>query len=116
MQVREEHAIYGSMLWGMIREYRSRYIHVKMQSQIESDLHDLCLVHGDAVVWVFGELVQGTGSGSMHQWVRGVQVGHQWGNGLCLAKCNTIITPHAAPGHKEGAQSWCTHIYVDTCH
>ena len=83
-----------------------------MQSQIESDLHDLCLVHGDAVVWVFGELVQGTGSGSVHQWVRGVQVGHQWGHGLRLAKCNTIVTPHAAPGDKEGAQSWYTHIHV----
>ena len=54
-------------------------------------------MHGDAVVRVFGELMEGTGSGSVHQWVRGEQVGHQRRHCLGLTKCHSIIPPGTAP-------------------
>ena len=63
-----------------------------------ANLHDLSLMHGDAVVKVLGQLVQGTGSGSVHERVRGVEVGHQWSHCPLLTKCNTIVTPHATSG------------------
>ena len=61
-------------------------------------LHDLSLMHGDTVVGVLGELVEGTGSGSVNQRIRGVEVGHQWSHRLLLPKCHSVVPPHAAPG------------------
>ena len=40
-----------------------------------TNLDDLSLMHGDAVVRVLGELVEGTGSGSVDQRIGGVEVG-----------------------------------------
>ena len=71
------------------------YVHVHVYCG--TDLHNLCLMHCDTVVRVLGQLVQGTGGGSVDERVRGVEVGHQWSHCSLLTKCNTIVTPHAAP-------------------
>ena len=79
------------------------YIHVNVHVHVYggADLYDLRLMHCDAVVRVLRQLVQSTGSGSVDESVRGVEVGHQWSHCSLFTKCNTIVTPHAAPGRWE---------------
>lgn len=56
------------------------------------------LMHGDAVVGVFGELEECLGGGLVHTGVSAPQVAHQGGHGPRLPKRHAVAAPHAAAG------------------
>lgn len=56
-------------------------------------LDNTSLMHCDAVVWVTGELVQGTSSGAMDGWVSGVKITDEWCHSTILAKPYPVVSP-----------------------
>ena len=59
-------------------------------------------MHGDAIVGLPGELVQGSGGAAVYQDLLAAKVLHQRGYGALLAKGHAVVTPVAAAGDGFG--------------
>lgn len=67
-----------------------------VHSAIGLYLDNPVLVHGDAIIGVFGELEQGLGGRPVHRGILGLQVAHQRGHGPRLPERHLVAPPHAA--------------------
>ena len=64
------------------------------------------MVHGDAVVGVGGELVQGQGRGAVHGLVVGLEVGDERPHGVQRPELVAVVVPAAAVGDGRPDGPW----------
>lgn len=70
--------------------------HTSCYNSSTTDLDHSSRVHGDAVVWILGQLIEGHGCALVDGGVLGLEVAHQRGHGTSFTEGCPVAAPHAA--------------------